>query len=300
MRRRRALIWVGAAFLFVLTAGQVAAAWGMSQQVAAELDVTAAPPSTTDPGQALGLAFETIHYDAPLGATPAWLVPGASTADWVVLMHGRAGAREDWMAQIDAIHDAGYTSLTISYRNDADAPTAPDHRYGMGATEGADLAAAVDYAASHGASKIVLVGVSLGGAAVMSYLREGADPAVAAVVLDSPILDFAGAVDAVSGRLGVWIPPTVLWLGKQFTSLRTGLDWAELDFLEPSDPLTVPALVMHGTADDTVPIGQSRELAARHPDLVLLVETPTGHADAWGYDPKAYNDAVVGFLAEVF
>lgn len=299
-RRRRILIWVVATLLVVLIGGHLAAAWGMSDQVAAELDVIDRPPTATDPEQALGLPFETVHYDAPLGPTPAWVVPGAAPDDWVVLVHGRAGAPEDWMAQIDTIHDAGYTSMTITYRNDAGAPSAPDRRYGMGATEGEDVTAAVDYAVANGATRVVLMGVSLGGAAVMSSLRDGADPAVSGVVLDSPILDFSDAVDAGADRLGVWIPPTVLWLGRQVTSWRTGLDWQQVDYLEPTDPLVMPALVMHGTSDDMVPITQSRELAARHPDLVTLVETPTEHADAWAYDPDAYDAALLGFLGQVF
>jgi pimeloyl-ACP methyl ester carboxylesterase len=47
-----------------------------------------------------------------------------------------------------------------------------------------------------------------------------------------------------------------------------------------------PALILHGTQDDVVPVGLSRDYAGRHPN-VLLKEFPSGHeltdvtADLW-------------------
>ena len=40
--------------------------------------------------------------------------------------------------------------------------------------------------------------------------------------------------------------------------------------------MNLPALVLHGTHDDTVPIAYSRELAADHPN-VELIELDDGH-----------------------
>lgn len=298
-KRRRIVVAVVAVLLTATIGGHVAGAWAMSDQVAAELAVIDRPEATTDPMDALGIPFEDVSYSAPLGDTPAWVVPGVRDDAWVVLVHGRGGGREDWLPLIAELHTAGYTAMAISYRNDPGAPADPSGQYGMGLTEGEDLAAAVDYASGRGATSIAIIGVSLGGGAVMSYLRDGADPSVAGVVLDSPMLDFSAAVDAGTARLGFWVPPTVEWLGRLVITWRTGLDWDATDYLEPTDPLAVPALVMHGTSDDLIPIGPSRELAARHPDLVTLVETPTEHADAWAYDPDAYAAAVLGLLDRV-
>jgi pimeloyl-ACP methyl ester carboxylesterase len=41
--------------------------------------------------------------------------------------------------------------------------------------------------------------------------------------------------------------------------------------------ITVPTLIIHGTADAIVPIDESRELAARLPDVELLEFEGTGH-----------------------
>ena len=47
-----------------------------------------------------------------------------------------------------------------------------------------------------------------------------------------------------------------------------------------------PILLIHGAIDPTVPVEQSRELAARRPDLVTYEEFPGArHTQAWNRDP---------------
>lgn len=75
-----------------------------------------------DPEAALGLAFETVTVDTPLGPAPAWLVPGARDAAdnaaegaglAAVYVHGVAGAREDGFRHLSVLHEAGLTVLLI-------------------------------------------------------------------------------------------------------------------------------------------------------------------------------------------
>jgi pimeloyl-ACP methyl ester carboxylesterase len=61
--------------------------------------------------------------------------------------------------------------------------------------------------------------------------------------------------------------------------------------------LTAPTLVFHGTADQTIPISVSRQLEAKVPDLVELVETPAaGHVMSWNADPERYERYLRSFL----
>src|SRR3569833_4460233 len=49
-----------------------------------------------DPKTALGLDFETVHYDTELGPAEAWLVPAAAPSRiWAVFVHGIGGLREN-------------------------------------------------------------------------------------------------------------------------------------------------------------------------------------------------------------
>ena len=63
-------------------------------------------------------------------------------------MHGRAVSRPETLRAVPVFHDAGYTSLLISYRNDGDAPRNPiDHRFAGGF--GALLHGGVDPVVAH-------------------------------------------------------------------------------------------------------------------------------------------------------
>ena len=54
-----------------------------------------------DPKTALGLDYETVHYDADFGPSEAWLVPGAKPSrTWAVFVHGIGGLRENGYRQL--------------------------------------------------------------------------------------------------------------------------------------------------------------------------------------------------------
>src|SRR5690606_11555303 len=83
----------------------------------------------------------------------------------------------------------------ISYRNDKIAARCPDPLFRYGATEWRDVEAAVDYAREHGAEQVILVGYSMGGAIVLSFLNQSPRAkAVSALVLDSPCLDLGAVI----------------------------------------------------------------------------------------------------------
>ena len=70
---------------------------------------------------------------------------------------------------------------------------------------------------------------------------------------------------------------------------RYGVDWSAPDYL-PGDWLHVPALVFHGTADDTVPLATTDAFRAAHPDLVQEVQVPgANHVESWNVDPAGYG-----------
>jgi ribonuclease HII len=83
---------------------------------------------------------------------------------------------------------AGVSCLALSYRNAPGAPSSPDGRSHLGATEWEDVAAAVVAARRLGARRLVLFGVSMGGACIGELLRRHDDvDDVVAVVLDAPV-----------------------------------------------------------------------------------------------------------------
>lgn len=274
---------------------------------AVAVDAHAYPPDVAD---AFVFPAETVLLDGPDGPLPADLVmPDVAAPDdertawrpgprdtWVVMVHGRGGSRSEAFRALPTIRALGLPALVLGYRNDPDAPASPDGRSGLGWTEWRDVEAATDYAIAHGARDVVLVGYSMGGAIVSSYLHEAADAdRVAAMVLDAPVLDWDVVLRAAAVDRGV--PPWLTPVARGIITLRTGLRWGRLNQVARAEDFAVPILLFHGTHDPTVPVESSDAFAAARPDLVTYVRVEgAGHVQAWNADPDAYETHLRDFL----
>lgn len=259
----------------------------------------------SDPGD-LGFDFDNVEVDTELGHAPAWLVPAAEpTTRWVIGVHGRAVRREESLRAVPVFRSAGYTALLISYRNDGDAPASSDGRYGLGDTEWHDVEAALRYAVDHGATDIVLMGWSMGGATVLQTVtRSSLAPVVRGIVLDSPVIDWISALSFQGELLGLPHPirsGVVALLGLKWAGRLTGqhapIDLPRLDFVRRSADLQVPILLMHSDDDGFIPSSASLALAAARPDIVTYERfTEAGHTRLWNFDRKRWNDAISRWL----
>lgn len=252
--------------------------------------------------------FREISVEGPLGAMPAWFVPGRESSGntWAIMVHGKGGTRAEPLRALTTASDIGLDALVITYRNDTDAPTTTPEQYGYGATEWLDLESAVRYALEQGAEDVVLFGFSLGGSIVAAFLDNSPlANDVAAVVLDSPMLDvkqtvYHGAAQRDLPIVGLPVPQSLAWSAMQISRLRFGSDWYDADYLDDVGWVDAPTLVFQGLADKTVPASTSRELAAQS-SLVTLVEVEgAGHVESWNVDPDVYDSQLRDFLiAEV-
>lgn len=251
-----------------------------------------------DPMAARGLAFRDVVIAGEPGAMPAWQLDGEQDT-WVIFIHGWRSDREEALRVLPKVQELGVTSLVITYRNDEEAPPSDDGLIRWGATEWRDLEAAVLYARSHGAERIVLYGYSMGGGIVMRFLQQSQHAGlVAGVVLDAPVLDFDALVSFHAGRQN--IPGLIVTVGMQFSDRRFDLDRDAMDHLAGVDRLQVPILLFHGGNDERAPIATSRRLAELRPDLVEFhVVDNAGHVQSWNAGPAAYEALVQTFLARV-
>ena len=255
-----------------------------------------------DPRTAVGTAASEVSYSSDAGTFAAWFVPGKGST-WAVLTHGRGADRAEMLRLMRSTSALGLPSLDITYRRDR------DNGGGLaqfGQDEWVDLEAAVQYALDHGARSVVLVGTSMGGAVSAAFLeRSPLAEHVVALVLDAPMLDLAATIEhgAAQRRLplvGLPIPGALTWTARQIAGRRFDLDAGRVDYLDDTDWLTVPALVFHGTQDETVPASVTRRLDAAQPRLVdHVVVEGADHVESWNVDPAAYDRAVRRFLAPV-
>jgi uncharacterized protein len=257
-----------------------------------------------DPRVGLGIGFRNVAYQGPLGSYPAWFIPGSSDT-WAVLVHGNALDRLDTIKVVPALHRLGLPVLMIAYRNDAGAPPDPSGMLRYGLSEWQDLAAGAQYALGHGARRLLLVGYSMGGAVVVSFLERSPLAArVAGVILDSPMLDFGRSVDLGASRqtlplVGLPLPQSLTEVAKSIAGWRYGVDWGSLDYLDGAATLQAPILLFHGSADTRVPVATSDQLARLARDVTYVRVVGADHLDAWNLDPARYDRAVQAFVDRV-
>ena len=255
-----------------------------------------------DPEEAFGLRVQPVRYRSPLGRFPAWLTPG-SRSTWVVFVHGKRSAPPSGALRsfplLKVAADLVFPGLVISYRNDLEAEPAPDGRHWYGLTEWEDLEGAARHALEAGARELVLVGYSMGGSVVMSFLRRSTlAHSVKGVILDSPVLDLEATVDFAARNRGY--PWLFRHAAKTLARVRFGLPWTELNYVRETEHLQAPTLVFHGGADTLVPLRTSQLLARSRPDLVRC-ETFHGasHGRSWNLDPDRYERIAREFLESI-
>jgi pimeloyl-ACP methyl ester carboxylesterase len=254
----------------------------------------------------IGLTVHSVDIPTDGGAAPAWLFPADGSGErWAIHVHGRGARRQETLRAIPVFHEKGYTSLAVSYRNDADAPDSPDHRYGLGGTEWRDVDAAIAYALRNGARHIVLFGWSMGGAAVLqTAVRSFRGDSVRGIVLDSPVIDWIETLRFQAREMGL---PRLVTQG---ALVLLGSEWARalvrqdapiglrsLDFTVRARELSVPVLLMHSDDDGYVPAGGSKRLAQLRPDIVTFERFDEGkHTKLWNIAPERWTRAIEDWL----
>lgn len=250
--------------------------------------------------EAVGLPFEEVEVDGPLGPLPSWWVPADGDArGTVVFVHGRGGTREEALRFLPTMVGAGWNVLVQTYRGDvgAGAPPLPDDTLRYGVTEWEDVDAAIDTAVDRAPGPVVLFGASMGGALVAQYLDNAGPEPVVGVVLDSPLLSMDALLDLQANLNGVpeVLEPVLLPVVKAVARLRYGLDSGALEQVADDGTFDVPVLLFHGAADDFVPVEPSLELA-RLDQVTYVPIDGAGHVRSWNVDRDRYEAALRSFL----
>lgn len=249
-----------------------------------------------------GLPFEDVTLPGP---APAWLVPGADQGSWVIHIHGLGGRRATGLRTAPFFHQQGLTQLLISFRGDGDAPPTPDGRHHLGASEQADVEAALAFAAARGATSIILSGWSMGATMALAAAHTSAYRGlITGLVLTAPVLDWHQTLlaNTAAARL-----PAALAIGAsrvlggplhRLVGLNQPLDLRAMEFTQVAPP--VPVIILHGGGDASTPIRVSEDFAARFPDLVRLVRFPAcRHTQEWNSWPGLWEESVARWVQEL-
>lgn len=257
------------------------------------------------PGEA-GLDAREITITTPAGPCPAWRIDGDSST-WAIHIHGLGSTRAGTLRGVQVATELGYASLVVNYRNTAEGPRVGTGRSTLGHAETADIDEAIGYAVRRGAQRIVLFGWSMGAAIALQLAdRPRHQGLIAALVLDSPVLNWAEVIKANCARSGLpaaaghlaipWLTLTPL---ARAVGLPGGIPLRSFDWTSRAADLSTPTLILHGTRDDSVPIRLSQALRRTRPDLVELETFDAGHTLCWNTDPDRWQDAVTAWLTSL-
>lgn len=184
----------------------------------------------------------------------------------VVVGHGLTSDRtRPWsVALSDALADRGLPSVRLAFAGNGHSE-GPFEESCLSSQSG-DLGALLDRLEDR---RVAYVGHSMG--ATVGVLRAAADPRI------SVLVSLAGLVHTGEffRRLFGHLAPGEPLLGKAGKPLGSALrdELLGLDSVLPRVPeVRVPWLLVHGTADDVVPVAHSRDVARARGDAVELVE----------------------------
>lgn len=277
-------------------------------------------PSADERGSWSGIYFMTpadadlsahdVGISTPSGIAPAWLIDGNDepSMTWAIHIHGLGSPRAGTLRGVQVATEQGYTSLVVTYRNDSEGPRSGGGRSTLGATEVDDVDTSIQYAIDHGARQIVLFGWSMGAqVALQLAARPQYRQLIAALVLESPVLDWIATIKANCARAGLPASAGILalpWLTSPFLAraigLRGRIPLSDLDWIARLRELAVPTLILQGEDDDSAPAAVSRKLAALRPDLVQLELFDAEHTMTWNSDQERWRSTVAAWLtAEV-
>lgn len=261
-----------------------------------------------DPLRDHGLAFEDLTLRGPVGNVRAWYVPPAPersrSRSGALVLHGRRrGELIETLRFVPLLHDLGLHVLAQSYRNHDASDPSPDGLYHYGASEWEDALAGARELRRRGVDRVVLFGISMGGAIALEALeRWGGDlPEVVGVVLDSPLVDPYAAIELGAAKAGLPLPGPLTRLALAVAGWRTGVDFGSLVQAESADRVPVPVMVVAGTADTTVPVESvDRFVSALRVPVTYHRLEGVEHVDAWNrVGAERYGEWLRAFVASL-
>ena len=227
-----------------------------------------------------------------------WWVPSVKGCDQphpvIVLMHGWNRNVERMLTYIEHLYPLGYNLLAFDSRNHG---SSDKDGYSSMLKFAEDIMAAVDFLKEQPCAdteKVGVIGLSIGGAA--SVYAAAHDHRIKSVVT---VGAFAHPVDMMKPELKKrHIPAPLISLFLKYVEFRIG---ASFDTFAPVNNIAkadAHFLIIHGTADETVPVEHSLRLKnAGNPDKIQLWQVPgKGHSNC-NYHP-GFWEKVENFFKE--
>ena len=216
---------------------------------------------------------------------------------WVIAIHGYTGDRSTMYSSAMVYADRDYNILTPDMR--AHGKSEGDY-IGMGWPDRKDIFKWIELILQRDPkARIVLHGVSMGGATVMMTVGEKLPENVVAAIEDC---GYTSVWDIFSdeAKYLFHIPEfPLLHTASAFSKLRAGYSFTEATAIEQVKKAEVPMLFIHGSKDNFVRAEMVYKVYEACPTpKKLYVAEGAGHGMSFFLDPERYTREVVDFLEE--
>lgn len=243
----------------------------------------------------------TLNAQSPENKVVASFIPADSpTTDTVIVAHGYKGNRETMANYVKMFHDMGFNALVPDDRGHGESS---GQYINFGWLDRLDYLQWIQRVITHVGqdSRILLFGVSMGGATVEMISGETLPPQVKALIADC---GYASIKEELTYLLKQQfhlpeypVEPLVSGINRYFLGFS-------LDDVSSTKQLAknrLPILFIHGGRDTYVPVHMAYEnyRATNAPKQLWVVKKAT-HAESFWYDPAAYQQRVTAFLKTYF
>jgi alpha-beta hydrolase superfamily lysophospholipase len=259
------------------------------------------PPAWTP--DVVGLPFEDVEIPTPDGLRlPGWYVPaGPARRPGVVLVHGWESARDRTIPHAQVLHAAGFHVLTFDVRgNGANGPE--DLPMSVGEYAADTRAAVAELRRRPEVTTIGVLGHSMGGAG--SLVAAAQDDRIDAVIAASAPADPYRLTRQTFRLARLPFPAPIAWplawLTTRVFLQPRGHTVRSVDATRAVRSYAKPVLLVHGSEDGVVPVGDLGRLAAARrasrPDAVTETLVVEGGRHSWLYEFPEYRATVARFL----
>jgi fermentation-respiration switch protein FrsA (DUF1100 family) len=303
--RRQVLLVAAACCLFALGFCSAVAAWMVESAMRLPRKPVNQAVLLSSDAVRSGARWTNVSIQARDGSVlsawylqPASAVPGSGA---VLLLHGQGDNREGMLGYASWLLTHGYSALLPDARG-AGESGGTLATYGILEADDVDRWAAWLKTRTDGC--IYGLGESMGAAQLLSSLAGS--PSFCAVAAESPFADLREVlgdriVERADAKLccGRIAGAVLSRFAMAYMRIRYGFDTPAAAPIRAVARTRTPILLIHGGADEIIPVRHSRELQRANPgDVSLWIVPGSEHCDGFATDPAGFQSRVLGFFAE--
>jgi pimeloyl-ACP methyl ester carboxylesterase len=236
-------------------------------------------------------AFDEVVLKGPNGNVHCWWVPVEGAEETVLLFHGYGASKSSMVDRAGAFRRMGYNTMLVDFTGSGNSDGSSTT---VGFREAAEVQAAMDWVKENHTGKIHLFGSSMGAAAILKAVHDGASPA--SILIECP---FGSMLQTIRNRCEIVGVPSF-----PVAHLLTFWGGAILHFnafehnpQEYAKSVRCPTLLMWGEADNRVIRAETDAIYAGLAGPKKLVTFPdVGHENYLQADGDRWKEVVSDFL----